>query len=105
MKNRTINTDFIINKWDVEKCSFRQIAEMDIPCCASLKTIRNIVYSAGAGDDAWRRCVYRRFRIKFLELQDVSAAIACVHENQPTVRVSRITVYRVIKEYIQSLKK
>ena len=105
MKNRTISKDFIIKKWDVEKCTFREIADMDIPCCAQLKTIRNIVYSVGAGDDAWRKSVYRSFRVKFLELQDVSAAIAWVHENQPTARVSRITVYRVIKDYIKSLKK
>ncbi len=106
MRNRTVSEDFIIRKWDVEKFTFREISEMDIPCCASLKTIRNIVYSVGVGDDdVWRKAVYRRFRIKFLELQDVSATILWVHENQPTMRVSRITVYRVIKDYINSLKK
>jgi hypothetical protein len=105
MKNRTIDTAFIVKKWDVEKRSFREISEMDIPCCAQLKTIRNIVYSCGKGDDLFRKKVYRLYRIKFLELQDVPAAIAWVYENQPTVRVTRITVYRVIKDYIKSLKK
>ena len=45
MKNRTINTEFIWNKWAVEKLTFAQIANLDIPRTVGMKRIKNIVYA------------------------------------------------------------
>ena len=44
MKNRTINSEFIWNKWAVEKLTFAQIANLDIPRTVGMKRIKNIVY-------------------------------------------------------------
>lgn len=97
MKNRTINTEFIWNKWAVEKLSFAQIANLDIPRTVGMKRIKNIVYGGQSRCyTGWEKKLYKDFRLKFLELQDVQAAIEWVAENQPTVRISRITVRRVI---------
>lgn len=109
MNNRTFDSRFIIAKWDKEKYLIAQIAGMDIPCCASLKRISNIVYRGrGKGKEKhkndFEKRVYNLFRMKFLELQNIPATIAWVHENQPTVRVCERTVYRVICHYIKRLK-
>jgi len=102
MKNRTINSRFIFDKWDVEKLDFAQIASLDIPSSVCLKRIRNIVYGGiGRCKSDWQREVYKRFRLKFLEVQDVAEAIEWVHDNQPTIRISERTVYRVINDCLK----
>lgn len=102
MKNRTINTDFIWNKWAVDKLSFAQIANLDIPRTVGIKRIKNIVYGGQTRCyTEWEKKLCRAFRLKFLELQDVQAAIEWVADNQPTVRISRITVRRVINDRIK----
>ncbi len=102
MKNRIVNEDFVFRKWDVEKCGFPQIAEMDIPSTASLKAIENIVYGGlRKCKSDFRRKVYLRFRLKFLELQDVRQAILWVYDNQPTVRISERSVKRIINDCLK----
>lgn len=102
MKNSTVNADFIWNKWAVEKLSFADIALLDIPSNVGLKRIRNIVY-AGRGRcvSDWEREVCRRFRVKFMELQDVPATILWVCDNQPAVRITERTVRNVINSRLK----
>lgn len=97
MKLRTVNIDFIFNKWSNDKLTFAEIVGLDIPCGVGLKRIRNIVYGGRSRcRNDFERDICRLFRIKFLELQDVPATIVWVYDNQPTVRVKEITVRRVI---------
>lgn len=99
MKIRTIDTEFIVYKWMHEDYSIAQISKMDIPNCVCLKRIRNIVYGGrNRCRNNFEKEVYGRFRIKFLELKDVPAAIAWVYDNQPSVRITERTVYRIIND-------
>jgi hypothetical protein len=104
MKSNTSRAQYVFELWDKRNLTFRQIAEQKIPAFLSLKTIRNIVYAGASGRDSVRlgvnsghgREIYKMFRLKFCELQDVGAAIRFVYENQPPRSICVKQVRKII---------
>ena len=93
----------IYDLWNIKKLSYSQISTCPVPAGLSLKRIRNIIYGGKHKlTTVHQKDVYALFRLKFLELQDVNAAIWYVYENQPEVLVPEITVRRIINRKLKS---
>jgi hypothetical protein len=102
MKNNTERDEYVFRLWDVEKKSFKEISEIDLPSFLSLKRIRNIIYGGPTKlKSNQEQKIYRIFRLKFLEMKDVGAAIKFTHENQPSHRSHQIQIFKIIKRQIQ----
>ena len=106
MKNATERNAEIFNMWANQNMSFQQISELSMPSFYSIKYIRNIIYGGRTQlKSDFEKDVYRIFRLKFLELQNINASIWFVYENQPSGFVSERTVRRIITETLKSKNK
>lgn len=89
--------DYIFVLWRDCNMSYREIASMWMPNMLSFKRIRNIVYGGqGRLKSENEKEVYKLFREKFLEFQDVDCAINWVYEHQPYVKAPCETRIRSI---------
>jgi len=113
MKNTDELDELIFNKWYVDRLTFYEISQVKLPSFLCLNHIRNIIYKMAkrrpivrdnANYEEFIRDVYKLFRIKMLELQDVDEAIKYVFENQPKRKYSHITIRRAINREIAKRK-
>ncbi len=106
MKNNTERNEEIFRLWDEEGLTFQQIAQLKFKGNRSLKRVRNIVYGGpGRLKNDTERTIYRTFRLKFLELKDIPAAIRFATDNQPTEKLSEATIRRVILDKLNQKRK
>ena len=101
MKRNPKIDDVVFDKWK-NGLSFRQLSEIEFESDLPLHTIRNIVYRFRSEH---AQHIYSLFKLKFLELQDVNAAIKFVHENKPKFTVSERTIRRVVSKKLHEHKK
>jgi len=96
----------IFKLWDEERLTYAQIAEREFACNFSLSYIRRIIYLGPArlSTEFEKKC-YKMFRIKFLELQNVNAAILFVHKNQPSVQFCERTIRNSVNIVLEEKQK
>jgi len=117
MKNRTERDAEIFSLWDKCKLTFRQIAELYFPSYLSMETVRNIVYSCNSKqlkteseciklglNTELSKEIYKLFRLKFLEFQNVNNAILFVYRNQPLHKLSESSIRRIITDVLNQKK-
>lgn len=104
MKNNTERDAIIFRMW-CNGCTYEQIAAMKIQSFLSLKRIRNIIY---AGRNKTKsdneREIYRIFRLKFLEVQDVNSAIMYTWTNQPSHTLHIRHIRKIINAQLKQQK-
>jgi hypothetical protein len=106
MKNATERNAEIFNMWANNHMSFQEISTQSMPSFYSLKYIRNIIYGGRSRlKSEFEKDIYRIFRLKFLELQNINASIYFVYENQPSDFVSERTVRRIITDELKKKNK
>lgn len=105
--------ELIFYKWDVERLTFCEIAQTKLPAFLSLKCVRNIIYLKAnrnrisrynANYEEFISELYKLFRLKMMEFQDVNAAIRFVYENQPRRRYSQDAIRRAINRVLTNRK-
>jgi hypothetical protein len=107
MAKETSRRDALIfNLWYIQKMSFQQIAELPLPSTLSIKRIRNIVYAGLKADRSpHEKEIYTRFRLKFLEIQDVAETIRYVHANQPPRKYKSWIIQHVVRKELKKRNK
>ena len=115
MKYTTERDAIIFDMWDNQNMSFHEISNHEIPIFLSIKLIRNIIY---AGPDRrygvphrrssfpqYKKEIYRDFRLKFLELKNINAAIWFIYENNSYKGcISEKSVRRIINNCLKKKK-
>ena len=96
---RTTKTDIyteVINLYSTTNLTIKQLAERKYNPSVSLKRIRNIIY-ARAAKTQFEQEIKSAFRLAFLELQNIPAAIKYVYDNQPLVSISESFIRKILK--------
>lgn len=110
MKNRSKRDNDIFETWEKGKLSFAEMAKMKFPAGLCDKTVKNIIYAGnyklidGVKNRNFKGYyieIYKLYRIKFLELKDVKAAIEFVINNQPDISLSESTIRKIINERLK----
>lgn len=103
MKNTSELYVLIWKMWSIEKLNYAQIAERPLPSFLALNRIRNIIYSGPARlNTEHQKEIYKVFRLKFLELQDVDSAIKYVADNQPERKLCESRIRYIISYMLKT---
>ena len=96
--------DEIYNLFCSSKLTFVEIAKLEFLPSLSIKRVRNIIYKpASLRKSEFELKIYRLFRLAFLELQDIPAAIQYCYENQPKIRLKENSIRKIVN-YMRSKK-
>jgi len=100
-KNNLERNNKIFALWD-SGYSYAQISEMEHPSYLSLSRIRVIIYGGpGRLHNEFEKNVYKIYRMKFLELENVHQAIMFVYENQPTHRLCISSIRQIVNDNLK----
>jgi|ERR1035437_1887287 hypothetical protein len=115
MKYTTERDAIIFDMWDNQNMSFHEISNHKIPISLSIKLIRNIIYAGPARRygvpnqrstfPQYKKEIYSDFRLKFLELKNINAAIWFIYENNSYKGcISEKSVRRIINNCLKKKK-
>lgn len=101
MKNNTERDAIIFSLWQ-KGCTYKEIENMKFQSSLSLRRIRNIIYGGlGKLKSPREQEIYKMFRTKFLELQNVYGSIVYVYMHQPQHSLRQRQIRNIVNQQLK----